>query len=422
TAFRQDRKKPFASVQKSIDSALKERREQIVEEARAFAPIRQKARQQAIQQEIQQQIRQVTAELPALDEMLDQLSAEEKRLMGEFRDIGSSSIDVEMMRAEIKQLDLVIDSIARQREELNVELRSRPRVTLLQPAEEAVPSGLIKRLCLSGVGGILAFVLPLGLILSSDLVQQRIGSASGLDARMGIPVVGTIPVIPPTALKRVGNSSSKIGNRWRAKLSESAKRISAHITRAANHQPGESLVLMITSPNRGDGKTTLSGQLARSLASKQRSVILCDFDLRRPRLHAAFNLDNQLGVSDLLRDGGSVANAIVGTEIPGLSVLPGGSCCSQTIAALADGVAGPLIKELRDRCDVLIIDGGPVLSSADASYLCPYVDQIYFTVRRDHSRSNDLKRAIDVLPAWEHQVAGLLVIDKVDDPQDQVTL
>ncbi|MDM4014567.1 polysaccharide biosynthesis tyrosine autokinase [Roseiconus lacunae] len=417
-AFRSDAKSPYRQVQAEIDKALNERREQIIEEALAVAPIRERARMHLAKKETEERVAQLEAQLPVTTELLAQLTQEESRLMQEFRKVGNSSIEVEMERAELAQLDRVIESIGRQCEELRVELESRPRVEKIQSAEELQPAGFLKRVGMSGASGMLAFLVPFGLILGLDFAQRRVGCAGGLDGKTGIPVVGTLPVIPRSALKNIGNTKSRKGQQWQNRLHEAAKRVGATMIGTYDSRDADCLVLLVTSTVRGEGKSTVAAQLARGLASKSRSVILCDFDLRRPRQHLMFGADNQIGLSEILREEVEVETAILESTIPGLKIVSAGQCNSKTIDSLVEGNAGPLLSELRSHADVIVIDAGPILTSADVGYLCPHVDRILFAARRDVSRIPSMHRALDAIPAWEHQIAGTVLIDKCDDRAD----
>ncbi|MEM9366162.1 MAG: hypothetical protein AAGD07_09205 [Planctomycetota bacterium] len=418
-AFKGDAKSPYGDVQKEIDRAIAERREQIIEEARAMAPIRQRAREGLRRNEIESQIAGLIAELPAIDEMIRQLSVQEQTLVERFRTVGNNSIDVEMMRSEIEQLDQVIDSIAQQREVLKVELQSRARVELLRPATDLEPASSAQRAGLAGAAGLMSFFLPFGLMLGWDLSQQRVGSAGRLADKSGIAVIGTLPMIPPRALKQFGKRESGRVQAWRSKLHEAAKRISATVYLGVEKRDDECLVLMVTSAVRGEGKSTLAAQLARGLATRSRSVVLCDFDLRRPRLHSMLGLSNEAGVSELLQTTGELDATLQSTEIEGLRALTAGDGNTEAISALVDGNAGPLFSELRGIADVIVVDSPPVLTSADVGFLSPHVDQILFAARRDLTRLPELKRGLDAIPAWEHQIAGTVMIDKCDDAVDK---
>ncbi|QDV42309.1 Tyrosine-protein kinase YwqD [Stieleria neptunia] len=419
SAFKSEVGSPFERVQSQIATEMKERRGQIEQELLAFAPLRYKARETIRKQQIADRINQINAEIRVLDQLKETLAADEARLMSEFKSVGNQSIDVEMMRGEIEQVDAVLQSIAKQREELKVELQSRPRVEVLRKAEEMDPADVTKRAVLAGASGVMSLFVPLTVLLLVDLLGGKVNSSTSLSSKTGLDVLGTVPIIPNGVLRRINDTKDKRSRIWQLRLNESVKRISSRLSHPTLPESTDGTqIYMVTSAVRGEGKTTLASQLATHLAHRTRRVILCDFDLRRPGLHRIYQADSSVGICEVLRGDLALADAIRETKTEGLSVLTSGDCCPSAIKALVEDKAEPLLKELRSLADVIVIDTSPVLSSADIGYLCPHVDQIIFAVRRDFSRTANMKKALQVLPALSHQVSGAVVTEKCSNPVD----
>ena len=142
-----------------------------------------------------------------LKELETRLKGEEDSLEEEFSKVGNQSIDVEMMRGEIEHLERVLGSIAQQREELKVELQSRPRVEVLREATELEPVGGLQRITLPVFAGMVTFAIPFGLIAVYDLSKRRVNSSSSLANRTGLEIVGTVPLVPPSVLRQLGKQS-----------------------------------------------------------------------------------------------------------------------------------------------------------------------------------------------------------------------
>ncbi|MEO1525485.1 MAG: hypothetical protein AAFX06_08610 [Planctomycetota bacterium] len=416
-SFKDNVKSPFGKVKEQIDLDLESRRDQLMQELMAFAPIREKARKRLLEKEAVRLIKEYSTEIDVIARLVQQLADDEQRLLGEFKTVGNQSIDVEMMRSEIEQLDVVIASIAQQREELKVELQSRPRVEVLRKASDLESADFVQRAALSGFAGLFCFLTPIGLFVLHDLVGNRVNSSKSLATRTGLPILGTIPMIPRRVVRHLADSNHRKATGWRLRLQESMKRLSSRIV-APSVGSHESLpqVVLITSAVRGEGKTTLANQLAECMASGSRRVILCDFDLRNPQLHLLHGLEGSPGICDILRGEAGVSDSIHDTLTPGLRILTAGDGCSAAIQALVEEKAEPLFKELRDLADLVLVDSGAVLTSADTGYLCPHVDQIVFAARRDFSRTGDQIKALQWLPATEDQILGAVVTEKSDDP------
>ncbi|TWU41307.1 Tyrosine-protein kinase wzc [Novipirellula aureliae] len=418
SAFKTKHDSPYERVNERIEEELVARRQMIKEELGALEPLRRREQSRLDLVAKNRRLLEVKAELEVLADLEERIAVQEQTLREEFEKVGNKSIDVEMMRSEIQQLDAVMANVAQQREELKVELRSRPRVEVLRNAEDLEPAEFTKRVGLAGVSGIAALALPLVSLVLLDLSKQRVNSSALLTSRTGLDIIGTLPVIPPTVIRNLRNPRNKRSLYWQATLTESIKRIANRLVNRYQNESGQHLAL-VTSANRGEGKTTLASQLARNIASMGRTVILVDLDLRHPVAHRLYSVDLSPGVCEVLRGEQDLKASIQPTSIDGLSVLPAGECCRNSLQALGRNKAVPMFfRELASMADVVIIDGCPVLTSADVSYVAPHVDTIVFSVHRDISRVRDIKHAVDLIRASGTPVAGAVVIERATVSHD----
>jgi polysaccharide biosynthesis transport protein len=144
--------------------------------------------------------------------------------------------------------------------------------------------------------------------------------------------------------------------------------------------------LVITSPAPGDGKTTVSANLAISLTQAGYRVVLIDGDLRKPRVHEAFGIDNSRGLIDVVRDGVSVHDVVMDPGIPKLRIIPSGGGTDQPTELLG----GPRMAEAVEACkkasDFVIIDSPPVVAVADPSVLAMNSDGIVIVMTQETGR------------------------------------
>jgi Mrp family chromosome partitioning ATPase len=128
--------------------------------------------------------------------------------------------------------------------------------------------------------------------------------------------------------------------------------------------------------------------------------VLVDFDLRRPALDGIFGLPLEPGVCEALRGTSDVGGMVHPTTTENLAVLPAGHWDRQAMAALANGAAGPLFKQLRARYDFVIVDSSPVLPVADTRFVSQHADTVILSVFRDLSEVPKIQAACEMLEAF----------------------
>jgi capsular exopolysaccharide synthesis family protein len=144
-------------------------------------------------------------------------------------------------------------------------------------------------------------------------------------------------------------------------------------------------VMVITSANPADGKSTVVSNLGIAVAEVNQKVLLIDADLRKPRLHDIFNLKNDNGLSDLLRSKETVTAALQGaiqqTHVPDLYVLTSGSKTSAATSLLYSNRMPELLQKLRKEFETIFIDTPPMLEIPDARVMGRMVDRVIMVVR-----------------------------------------
>ena len=145
-------------------------------------------------------------------------------------------------------------------------------------------------------------------------------------------------------------------------------------------------VITVTSPEPGDGKSSVVGNLAQALSELNRRVLLLDCDLRRPSLHKSFDLKNTAGISDLLNgkgplDGDAIRRQIISTRLPGVSLMTAGPTPESIPLTLTGDRMRSLLKFARDSFDMVIVDSPPLLQGPDARILGRNSDGLILVLR-----------------------------------------
>ena len=173
--------------------------------------------------------------------------------------------------------------------------------------------------------------------------------------------------------------------------------------------PTGSRVLLVTSAAPGEGKTTLTGCLAESLARAGYRTLLVDGDLRRPTAHGRYGTPPGPGVAEILRGEASVLACCHGVDSLGLWVLPAGRASAAASELLPKGGWQWLVQEARELFDFVVVDTAPLLAVVDPLLMAQACDGVVLAVLRDVSRMDLLADAANRLRTLEIPILGCVV-------------
>ncbi len=168
--------------------------------------------------------------------------------------------------------------------------------------------------------------------------------------------------------------------------------------------------IQFTSANAGEGKTTTSSNVAVALARAGHTVLLVDCDLRRPRLHQFFGLDNSDGFTSILLGEKTRADTIVKiADVPRLAVLPSGPPPPAPSELLSTKAAREEIEGLTRFFDYVILDSPPLLPVADSIVLAGYADAVVLVASARSTTKRSIHRAVELLQQVNAPVAGTIL-------------
>jgi len=185
-------------------------------------------------------------------------------------------------------------------------------------------------------------------------------------------------------------------------------------TRVKSAENGRALrAVIITSPNKGDGKSLTAANLALTMAQEfQQRVLLVDADLRRPSIHRLFGITDAPGLSDVLMGGAAIDDALVAVPEHGLTILPSGAVPTHPAELLGSAAMRRVLDTLRTRFDRILIDMPPVAPLADVGIASPMADGILMIVRAGVTPRPAIERALSGLDMTK--VLGLVLNDAGD--------
>jgi capsular exopolysaccharide synthesis family protein len=172
---------------------------------------------------------------------------------------------------------------------------------------------------------------------------------------------------------------------------------------------GTTNAVLVTSPHKGDGKSTVAANYALVSALTRERVLLIDADLRSPSVHGMFGLNRSVGVVELIRDGLKLSDAIQRVGYLGLDVLTSGAEIARPGDVAGSRQFAELIIEARAAYDLVVIDSPPVLIAADAAGIAAQEDVGALLVVRRRSRRRHIASAIRKLQLMDANVLGLVV-------------
>jgi capsular exopolysaccharide synthesis family protein len=244
----------------------------------------------------------------------------------------------------------------------------------------------------------------------AETTDRGFRSPAEIRRRLGVPVLGHIPRLAETkAVSPEIDPTLAAFHRPKSGEAEAYRGVRTQLyfsTRGQAHQ-----VVQITSPNPGDGKSTLAANLAISIAQSGKRVVLLDCDFRRPRVHRLFRLDRpEIGLASVMAGEADLAAATQPCPaVPNLSLMPCGPRPANPAELLTSPKFQEVLAELRDAYDFVVIDSPPVLAVSDPSAVAPRADGVLMVFRMTKSAGPAAERAREQLLAVGARLIGVVV-------------
>jgi capsular exopolysaccharide synthesis family protein len=189
-------------------------------------------------------------------------------------------------------------------------------------------------------------------------------------------------------------------------LTEPFRALRTVIDFAEKDQPLKTI--LVTSPDTGDGKTSVAVNLALSMAQRDKKVYLIDGDLRKPKIHKLFNLANEKGLADFVFARATFDPGIDIRKVRKVSVLTAGNTPPDPAGLLSSEKMDLFLSRLEEVADVVIIDGPPFFV-ADAMILASKVDGVLVVVRPGHTRRSLAKASMEHIKLVGARVVGVVL-------------
>jgi non-specific protein-tyrosine kinase len=276
-------------------------------------------------------------------------------------------------------------------------------IVQVEPAslpEEPVRPRVVTNTALAGVVGLM---LAVGVIFLLEALDTTVKNPDQIESVIGLSVLGMVPKYPveegsPISIRKPRHPSVEAFRVLRTNLKYTS--VDKKIQK-----------IMVTSADPDVGKTTLITNLAVVFSQSGSEVMMIDADLRRPKLHQCFGLENRTGLSRVFVRGLDQMDEMVirHPDVPNLSVLTAGPLPPNPSELLGSEKMSEIINYYCDRLDYLIIDTPPIMAVTDAVILSRLVDGVLLVAKPGETQIGALKQTVDRLRQVNANLLGVVL-------------
>ena len=166
----------------------------------------------------------------------------------------------------------------------------------------------------------------------------------------------------------------------------------------------------VTSYSKGEGKSTVSSNLAISFSKIEKRVLLVDSDLRRPNIHNIFKIENSTGLSNVIGKMGDFDEAVHRDVLPNLDILSSGTIPPNPSELLCSSRFADLVKRLSEEYDYVIFDTPPIGVVSDALLLKDYVAGFVVVLRERNTTHGDIQNLLESAKLADCKMLGFIKV------------
>ncbi|MFZ3577251.1 CpsD/CapB family tyrosine-protein kinase [Virgibacillus sp. DJP39] len=171
-------------------------------------------------------------------------------------------------------------------------------------------------------------------------------------------------------------------------------------------------LFIITSPGDGEGKSTITANLAVSMAQQKERILLIDASLRDPIIHDIFKIPNDIGLTSILSGKANLEGAVQELGIGRLEILTSGSTTFNPSELLGNTRMTELLRTVADTYDIVLIDSSPLLTSTETRVLANQCDGVVLVLNRGKTEVEKTIESRRVLDLAHANLVGAIINEK----------
>lgn len=282
-------------------------------------------------------------------------------------------------------------------------MQNTPNVSQLERAEVPVMSISPRPLRSALLGAMVGLMLCVGGIFLISYLDTSIKTPEDVERELGLSVLGFIADMG-TKEEQPG---AYVARNPRTPIAEAFRSLRTNLNYTGVDKPLRSLLVTSTGP--GEGKTTISVNLAVVIAQSGKKVVLMDADLRCPAIHRFLNAPNRTGLYNLFKEG-ITPESVCYNNLPvkNMSVITSGSIPPNPAELLGSSRMSSILENVQEQADIVILDCPPALVT-DAQVLAAKVDGILLVIQPGKTRADAVKSALDQFNRAGTKVVGVVL-------------
>lgn len=325
-------------------------------------------------------------------------------LKGAVLNLRGRSIQYNILQREVDTNRSLYDALLQRYKEIGVAggIGSAP-VSIVDRADTPVSPykpNLLLNLLLGIAGGLLAGI---GAAIGLEFINDTIKTREDVRSKLGLACLGAIPKTgaKDAFIEDLKNPASVVSEAYSAVVA--ALRFST--------EAGMPKVLLVTSTQPGEGKSSTALALAQNFARREKRVLLVDGDLRKPAFKAA---SEKMGLTKLLTSDDRIDGHVVETQHDNLLLLPSGPIPPNPADLLSTGRIRIILNEAAEAFDLVIVDAPPTLGLADVPLIAAAAGHVMFVVESGKTRTRTAIESLNRIEATGAHVLGATLTKSTD--------